>query len=120
MAEEATQKEIYASRKQTGGSSFPPSPPPPSPVAVTEGGETEYWEGGEARLKKRGKKKTEGGKKGWLRKHMTGVFHELLDKKPDTLYIGEDVQHGGSFFLFSFFFLSFSFPSHKSFSPLFF
>ena len=99
MAKEATQKEIYESSKQVGGVDFPPPPPPPSPVALSEGGETEYWEGGQERVREQKEKmKGEGGgKKGWLRKHMTSVFHELLDTKADTLYFGEDVQHGGLF-----------------------
>lgn len=30
-----------------------------------------------------------------MRKHMTRCFDELLGSRPDMVYIGEDVQHGG-------------------------
>lgn len=30
-----------------------------------------------------------------MRKHMTRVYEEILASQPDTVYIGEDVEHGG-------------------------
>lgn len=30
-----------------------------------------------------------------MRKHMTSVYDELLQKHKSCVYIGEDVEHGG-------------------------
>ena len=46
------------------------------------------------RMKKPSSKR-KGGKAEVMRKHMTEVIKETLEKYPDCVYIGEDVEHGG-------------------------